>query len=400
MAYDQFIYPQEQPGYQPPPTPDMSGFWPWLSGGFDPYADFGGAMAQRMATSTPDYPLGQGFLPTPDPAPQFDPSMVANPGLGFPQGPPQGPPQVQQNQMGPQMGPQPDQPAMNTHPRPGGEPAMNTHPAPFPYEPPPGPPGMEPSGGLAGAGLQGGPSPMQNWMTDYNQQTDAFVAAQQEQAKNAMWIQMGQALLANIGDPAMGLAGVGQAVAQHGANEPAMEQYKQGRESERLDLLYKMEQIRSSQAPREFRDPVVKNIKLDDNTFVEIYPESYGEKRYKYEGEFMTQSEFNTVSRGAAQRATDEKVNERRAAESEQRETQIQNLMRTQDMTREQAETFADMGAPMGKGAPGQREVIDPKALLAAQREELMRDPEMRAAIEHMSEEQFAAFMEAIESGE
>ena len=385
MAYDQYMYPMEQPGYQAPPMP---GAFEWLmnnpyvgpgsippsnfslvdqgipnaidhiGGVMQDYSQAGQGMAQRMKTMTPDYPMGQGFMPSPEAGPAFDPAQV-NPGLSFPQGlPDPGIGYPQQEQFGQQVGVPPgEQLAPNVHGPPGG----------VPYGPPaPGPghnPGtsFQPQGGLAGTGGLGpAPSPMQEWMTDYNQQTDDYVKKQQDAAKGAMWIQMGQSLLANIGDPAIALAGMGQAALEYGANEPAMEQYRQGREGERLDSLYKMERIRSSQADPGRAPRATQRIRMADGTYAEEM--GVGSGKYLYNSNVYDLEGLNKISLRTSDRAGDRKTNRKRSEQQGIKEASIELTMRQHNVSRERAEKLVDQGLGVEAESPtGQVPVTDPE---------------------------------------
>lgn len=323
-------------------------------------------MAQQMGLT----PVVQ---PTPEWGPRFDPSMVSNPGLQT--GPPPMGPMQQSSPIGP--GGVQNQ-IMDQQPPVDGQMAPNVHgDGPFPYTPPdwsrgPGD-SFQPQGGLAGAGMQGGPSPMQSWLTDYNQQTDDLVAAQQEQARNAMWIQMGQALLANIGDLPMGMAGMGQAAAQYGANKPQMEEYRQGRESDRMDLLYKMERIRKSQ-----QDPVetqrnVQTIRLSDNSIVEVL----GNDRYRYNDGIWNLDELNDITQGAYQASVATKQNVEADESDRKREAGIQSIMDNMEVDRTAAAAMYDgpAGETLTSGvSPGRVEVISPDAGAYKKRAEAIRE--------------------------
>lgn len=394
MVYDKYMYPQEQAGYQQPPLPSE---FQWLmdqyqQGGSEWDALFGqvpgpASMAQRMKTMTPDYPMGQGFVPGPEAAPQFDPTQV-NPGLSsFPPPPnPIGQGGVQEQIMA-QQPPDEGRLAQGTHdwPMPPGHPGrqeppqlsygMDTQPAfgltdqmePQPTEIPPG--------------------PMEGWLMDYNKQTDDYIAAQQQHAKNLMWIQMGQSMLANATDPSMALAGMGQAVGQYGANEPAMEQYRQGREGERLDSLYKMERIRSSQAPKEFAPQRSTRIRLADST----YAEDMGNGKFLYNDGIYTLSELNSIALGAGGRKTALKENAESAVDQAEWEQKVQATMEQFNWPREKAEEMVNRGmGAMGDGRPaGAMEVPDPESQVKKARADVLRqqiidskDPDLQRFLE------------------
>lgn len=388
MAYDRYMYPMEQPGYQAPQMPAMG---EWLGRGWQPYQDFGQGMAQRMATSTPDTPFGVPQLPAPQPAPQYDPSQVQGDNLFMPSGVPQ---------QGATPLPQPNTPATGIHPAPmfdQPQEATNIHPAPFPYNP--GQFSDDIQRDPFASGYQDmmppdaeiPPSPMEAWMMDYNDQTASAVAEMKQQARNAMWIQMGQSLATHGLEDPRALSGMSQAAANYGqAANLGTAEYEQGREGNRLDMMHRMEQIRRSQQPqaRAPKAPVVRE--LDDGTVYQINPDG----TYGYNGKTYTQEQFNEIALGAWKRNKDRIANEKGSIAGEEYETEVARIMEKGNMDRESAKVIAG-----DEPVSSQREIVPPEQGVGEPptAEEIRAifasfDPRILESVGHLSDEQLVAF--------
>ena len=207
-------------------------FNPWIERAKQAYGAYRGGV--DAAYNWAQEPVG---------GPQYGPQPVNPPMQPTPNINPYQPPvqsQVQQAPILPTPGPAPGPPPDLTDPG-----ALPIQPIPAPsmtdsMQPDPYPPQMT---------VPMPPTPMESWMGDYNQQTTDMQEAMRLNTRNNAFINMGGALLA-APNWSEGLAGMGQAAGDISAGRARRQQYGMERDNNKLDSLYRMEQIRRSQEPR------------------------------------------------------------------------------------------------------------------------------------------------------
>jgi hypothetical protein len=235
---------------------------------------------------------------------------------------------------------------------------------------------------------------MEAWMMDYNDQTAQTVEAMKQQARNAMWIQMGQSLATHGLEDPRALSGMSEAVRNYGqAANLGTAEYKQGREGSRLDMMRTMEQIRRSQQPSAPKRRIFDDMKLADGTSGVRQQDG----NISYNGKLYTPEQWNEIALAAQDRENALKYNEKNRIASEESEAEIAGLME-RGMSREDAETIQSIRG--GKKAGPQREVTPPEQGVGEPPSaeevraifEAAGDPRLSAAVAGMDDKQVVAF--------
>jgi hypothetical protein len=109
------------------------------------------------------------------------------------------------------------------------------------YAPPPMTDSMQPPASLT----EPPPDPYDVWSRGYEADTEARWHQMRQHARNNMWMQMGNALMANATDPGLAMVGMNNAISGWGQAREGLDQFRDSRDDRKMDTLYRLRQMQN-----------------------------------------------------------------------------------------------------------------------------------------------------------